>query len=154
MEKDKTGFSKIGVGYLINKAALYFKITVLQLFKEKNFNITPEQFGILFFLSKEDGMYQRQLAKISLKDRPNITRLIDILEKKGFVNRETDPQNRRIIKVFITEEGRKQVAEIHPYLLEMQSRAIEGISVDQLESTKELLRTICENMDENFKLQI
>jgi len=154
MEKDKTGFSKVGVGYCINKTALYFKITVLQLFKEHNFNMTPEQFGILFFLSKEDGMYQRQLAKISLKDRPNITRLIDILEKKGFVHREVDPENRRIFKVFITEEGRKQVEEIHPLLLKIQSKALKGISNEERESIKKILEKICENMDEDFKLQI
>ena len=154
MEKDKTGFSKVGVGYCINKTALYFKITVLQLFKEKNFIITPEQFGILFFLSREDGMYQRQLAKITLKDRPNITRLVDILEKKGFVYREIDPDNRRIFKIFITEEGRKQVAEIHPLLLEIQNKAIAGITTEELELIKKILGKICENMDDGFKLQI
>jgi len=154
MEEAKTALPQVGIGYLINKTALHFKITVLQLFKEKNFSITPEQFGILFFLSREDGMYQRQLAKTTLKDRPNITRLIDILEKKGFVHREIDPDNRRIFKIFITQEGRKQVAEIHPLLLEIQNKAIDGIMIDELESTRKILRKICENMDENFKLQI
>jgi len=154
MEKDKTGFSKVGVGYCINKTALYFKITVLQLFKENNFNMTPEQFGILFFLSREDGLYQRQLAKISLKDRPNITRMIDILEKKGFVHRETAPDNRRIFKIFITEEGRNQVAKIHPLLLEIQREALKGITIEEIELIKNILGKICENMDDDFKLQI
>jgi DNA-binding MarR family transcriptional regulator len=154
MEQTKIDFKNVGIGYIVNKTALYFKITVLQLFKEKNFSITPEQFSILFFLSREDGMYQRQLAKISLKDRPNITRLIDILEERGFVYRETDPNNRRIFKVFITEEGKKQIEEIHPYLREMQKKAINGINTEETDLLRKLLGKICENMDENFKLQI
>jgi len=154
MEQTKIDFKNVGIGYIVNKTALYFKITVLQLFKEKNFSITPEQFSILFFLSREDGMYQRQLAKISLKDRPNITRLIDILEERGFVYRETDPNNRRIFKVFITEEGKKQIEEIHPYLREMQKKAINGINTEETDLLRKLLEKICENMDENFKLQI
>jgi len=154
MEKNQIILPKVGIGYLINKTALYFKITCLQLFKEKAFDITPEQLGILFFLSKEDGMYQRQLAKISLKDRPNITRLVDILEERGFVYREADPENRRIFKVFITEEGKKQVESIHPALLEMQEKAVTGMSEEETESLRKLLAKICGNMDENFKLQI
>lgn len=154
MEKDKIDLKNVGMGYMVNKAALYYKITVLQLFKEKDFNITPEQFGILFFLSKEDGLYQRQLAKILLKDRPNITRLIDILEKRGFVHREIDPDNRRVFKVFITEEGREQVAKIHPCLLEIQKKATEGIKDEESESIKKILGKVCENLDDDFKLQI
>jgi len=154
MHADIIDFKNVGIGYIVNKTALYFKITVLQLFKEKNFNITPEQFGIIFFLSREDGMYQRQIAKICLKDRPNVTRLIDILEKKALVYRETDPDNRRIFKVFITEEGRKLVAKIHPHLLEIQNKAINGIKKEELELLRKVLGKICENMDDDFKLQI
>ncbi|OGI00065.1 MAG: hypothetical protein A2039_00275 [Candidatus Melainabacteria bacterium GWA2_34_9] len=153
MEENKIELNNVGMGYMVNKAALYYKITVLQLFKEKNFAITPEQFGILFFLSKEDGLYQRQLAKILLKDRPNITRLVDILEERGFVYREIDPNNRRIFKVFITEAGRTQVTEIHPLLLEIQNKATDGIKYEESESVKKILGKVCENLDENFKLQ-
>lgn len=145
---------KPGIGYLINKTALRFKINVLQLFKEKSFSITPEQFGILFFLSKENGMYQRQLAKVLLKDRPNITRLVDILEEKNFVWREADPQNRRIIKVFITEEGRKEVEKVHPHLLEINKKATKEITEEEMETFKKVLEKICINIDEDFKLQI
>lgn len=154
MEPTKIDFKDVGIGYIVNKAALYYKITVLQLFKEKNFHITPEQFAILFFLSKEDGMYQRQLAKISLKDRPNITRLIDILEESGFVYREADQNNRRILKVFITEKGRKQVEEVYPCLLDINNKATNGITTEELDLLRKVLGKVCENMDEDFKLQI
>jgi len=154
MNNNNLNPKNVGVGYIINKAALYIKVTVLQMFKEKKFEVTPEQYGLLFFLSKNDGMYQRQLAKISLKDRPNITRLIDILENKGFVYREIDPNNRRIFKVFITEKGHEQVAQIYPTLVEVQNKALGGISEEEIFTLKNILTRICENMDDDFKLQI
>jgi len=154
MDKNNKGLTEVGIGYLINKTALHFKINCLQLFKENNFSLTPEQFGILFFLSKEDGMYQRQLAKVLLKDRPNITRLIDILEDKGFVYREIDPANRRIFKIHITEKGRQQSSEIHPHLIEMQKKAAVGITHEEISVFRKILGKICENLDDDFKLQI
>jgi len=154
MENDNINPKNVGVGYMINKAALYIKVTVLKIFKEKNFEVTPEQYGILFFLYKNNGMYQRQLAKMSLKDRPNITRLVDILENKEFVYREIDPNNRRIFKVFITEKGREQVAQIYPTLVEVQNKALVDISDEEVFTLKNILTRICENMDDDFKLQI
>ena len=41
-----------------------------------------------------DGLYQRQLSEITMKDRPNITRIINILEKNGYVTRVSDKNKR------------------------------------------------------------
>lgn len=154
MNQDTNKMQRTGFGYLVNKAGLYFKINVLKCFKENNFGVTIEQFAVLYFLSKENGLYQRQLAKLALKDRPNITRLIDILQKKGFVYRKTDPNNRRIFKIFITDEGINQVETIHPYLIEVNKRAVEGISEEEQELFRGILEKICENLDDDFKMQI
>ena len=57
------------------------KILALQRFSMNNYPITPEQFTILAALVEQDGMYQSQIAHWTMKDRPNITRLTNILEK-------------------------------------------------------------------------
>ena len=67
---------KAGV-MLINSGTL-MRICKRQVFREKKFAITPEQFEVLAILAEEDGLYQRQIAAIMLKDRPNITRIINI----------------------------------------------------------------------------
>lgn len=61
---------------------LVAKIAQLQMFARNNFEITPEQYIILAILVENGELYQRQIAEIAYKDRPNITRLINILEKK------------------------------------------------------------------------
>jgi DNA-binding MarR family transcriptional regulator len=153
MERYIIGMPEISIGYMISRTALYLKISALQFFKNNEYNVTPEQFGILYILSRENGLYQRQLSKMTLKDRPNITRIIDILEKRGLIYRELDPENRRIFKVFITEEGRQQVEDILPSLCEFRDKTIEGLSQEDLNDLKRILGKIRSNLDATFKLQ-
>ena len=51
----------------------------VQKFTQEGHPITPEQMTVLAALIDHDGMYQRQISAITLKDRPNITRSINIL---------------------------------------------------------------------------
>ena len=54
---------------------------------------------------KNDGITQSQLAK-KLEIRPqSLTRVLSELEGKGFITRERDVKDRRVISVHITEEG-------------------------------------------------
>lgn len=154
MDENKTDISEISTGYLIHKASHYCKMAGLQLFKDKEYGLTPEQFVVLYILFKQEGLYQRQLAKLTLKDRPNITRILDILEKRDFVARETAINNRRIVKVFITHEGRMQVAKILPDLYEAREKTIKGLSEEEIRILEKTLKKICENLTESFKLQI
>jgi len=154
MEPEKFEISQVSLGYLVSKASLYFKINILKAFKEQNFSITLEQFGILYTLTLMNGLYQRQLGKMLMKDRPNITRIINILEKNEFVRRESDPNNKRIFKVCITEKGRDQVEKIRPYMKEIHSRAVVGIPEEQQEFLKEIIGKICENLGDDFALQM
>ncbi len=152
--KNQFEFSEISLGYLLNRTALYIRIAALQLFKANNFCITPEQFGLLYTLSREDGLYQRQLSKILLKDRPNITRIVDILVKKGFVTRISDPGNRRIYKLYITDEGKEILLQIIPKARELHDKGIDGLTKDDMDNLKRIMGKIRDNFEENFKIQI
>jgi len=142
------------IPYLIHSTSLYSKIAILQLFKVNGCDITPEQFGILRILSLQDGLYQRQMSQLLLKDRPNVTRLLDILEKKEFVYREVDPHNRRIFKVHITDKGRTQITEILPLLKEIRSKVYDILEEEEKETLRRILTKLRNTLEENFPLQI
>lgn len=144
----------INFGYEINKTAHYLKMSALAFFKEEGYTLTPEQFFTLYFIEKNDGISQRQLGKIALKDRPNITRILDILEKNGFANRKVDPNNRRIFKVFITEEGRKHVETILKSFIKLRCIAKDNLTDEEIETLLRILSKIRSNLEESFKLQV
>ena len=51
-------------------------------FELKEYDITPEQVTVLNVLKKHNGLYQRQIAAMTLKDRANITRILHLYKKK------------------------------------------------------------------------
>ncbi len=116
-------------------------------------DITREQFGILLILSLTDGLYQTQIANILGKDRPNITRMIDILETNGFIKREKDETNRRILKVFLTDKGREKVKFVKPLKDRMNAAQYKGMSEEEILTLVRLLRKVRTNIEEEYKIK-
>ena len=69
------------------------------------FDLTPEQFFLLNKLRRDDGQPQGALVDPALGDRPNLTRIVAGLERRGLVQRSADPTDRRVRRVHLTEEG-------------------------------------------------
>ncbi|TAE83705.1 MAG: MarR family transcriptional regulator [Bacteroidetes bacterium] len=78
-----------------------------KLMKSRNLPITPEQFGVLTHLWRKDGLQQSELAVCTNRNRANVTRIIDILEREGIVMRQDDPDDRRVFKIFLTDLGKQ-----------------------------------------------
>lgn len=141
--------------YELGQTDSYIRIAVSKLLKTVGItDITYEQFGILFVLSNEDGLYQRQLAFLLNKDRPNITRMLDILEKQGYVKRVKDPNNKRIIKIYITPAGLEKVKLMEPYKKSFQERIEKGISKEDLDICRSVMKRIRENLEDSCSQQI
>lgn len=126
----------------------------VQRFSAKNFEITPEQLMVLSALIDHDGLYQRQIGMITLKDRPNITRIINILEKMNFVTRKPDVNKRKIYKVFVTDEGKNVVKKVMPTALELWENIVDGVDEDELEITLKVLNKFRENLMKDMNIQI
>src|SRR4030042_1428898 len=83
--------SKDSLGFIIYRTALALKSALQRFFKENGFEITVEQWAIIRHLWDEDGLSQREIAEKTAKDKPNITRMVDALERKRLVFRQPDP---------------------------------------------------------------
>ncbi len=110
------------------------------------FDITPEQFAILSLLREHDGLQQREIADLLVKDRPNITRILERLEKKGLVRRHTDMDDRRAVRVHITTAGRKICPKLEQIAMDYRNQAYRGLTQSQQEQLRDMLHTISENL--------
>ena len=117
-------------------------------------DITREQLSILLILSLTDGLYQTQIANILGKDRPNITRMIDILESNGYITREKDENNRRILKVFLTDKGKEKVEFVKPLKERMSAAQYKGMSDEEILTLVRLLRQVRNNIEEEYSLNV
>ena len=76
--------------------------------------LTLSQFGVLEALLHLGSMTQQDLGKKILKSSGNITMVIDNLEKRKLVFRETDPKDRRRTRINLTPKGDAVIREIFP----------------------------------------
>jgi len=80
-----------------------------------NWEITESQFGILEALLHLGPLCQKELGNKILKSTGNITLVIDNLEKRGFVFRVRETDDRRFIKVHLTDLGKSFIEKIFPF---------------------------------------
>lgn len=77
-------------------------------------NLTVSQFGVLESLYHLGPMCQTDIGAKLLKSSGNITLVIDNLEKRDLVERERDPDDRRMSIVSLTQKGHALIAHIFP----------------------------------------
>lgn len=142
------------IGMRLSRAGLLSKVFAVQTFSKCGFDLTPEQFTVLMALKENDGMYQRQLATLTFKDRPNITRIVSILESKGYITSQIASDGRQVKKLYITPKGVDICVNVLPKILEIWHAISEGLEENELECFINTLDKIESNLRENTFLQI
>lgn len=134
------------LGFLLVRTALRLRLLGNTLLQEAGFDITVDQWGILNLLWEADGQTPVELARRAGKDKPNVTRLLKILEDKDLVTRHPDAQDRRSHRIRLTEAG---VALKGP-LLDVGTRcltqACQGLTGEELSTLKGLLHRVLNNV--------
>jgi len=114
--------------------------------KDRNLPITPDQFRVLTHLWQNDGCPQQELAIGSNRDRANVTRIIDILEREGIVERKDHESDRRIFRIFLTKKGKgleEAAAECGQLAIK---DALKGISKEEVATCKAVLKKTILNL--------
>lgn len=135
---DTLGFKIVHTGKLLLKS-----INVM--FAGISRDITFEQMGVLYFLSKNTGkkdMIQQDIAGLMDKNKSAVLRSIDILEQKGFVKRVPDAGDRRKNIIALTDSGKSIIERMHDYFLEQDEALKEGFDESELAICMKVLTKI------------
>ena len=132
------------VGWLLNNAA---RLTARRLStKLAGYNVTPPQWGVLVALWEQDGLSLSELAKRSFFDGPTMTGIVDRLEKANMVERRRESTDRRVISVYLTDEGRLLQEQLPTLSEEANQEALDGLSAAEVEGFVRTLRRIIANL--------
>ena len=115
-------------------------------FRGAGHDITPEQFGVLARLRVQQGMNQTQLGERMLKDRHNMTRILNLLEKRGYIERRPDSSDRRMFRIFLTESGQEVQEKLVPIVSQHLDEVLEGILDDDQQTIRRILERIVTNI--------
>ncbi len=133
--------------FLLDRTARKVKQYAQQQFKSGDFDVTVDQWLVMKNLSENGPSSQTELAGLVFKDHPTLTRIIDLLSKKGYVERVPHPQDRRSFQLHLTEAGVSKVTALRPQILEIREKAWENLNQSDFDEFKRILNTIYQNLD-------
>jgi DNA-binding MarR family transcriptional regulator len=103
--------------------------------------ISPSQYNLLRILrgAGVEGRTMREVADRMLNRDPDVTRLADRTVKLGFARRMRDGDDRRVVKLYITEKGLAVLARLDEKVLEFLKQALGGLGPKRLKTLRDLL---------------
>lgn len=109
--------------------------------------ITQAQFNVLRILrGRHPEQYTcSQIAERLLDRTPDVTRLLVRLERHGWVDRQRDEQDRRVVRVSITETGLELLQQLDEPVEATTHQIAEHLSDDELETLSSLLERLRTN---------
>ena len=141
--------------YQIELTARYCKLLGAQVFEQFDIGLSIEEYAILDTLLTQKELCQRDLAKLILKDRANTGKILDGLEKKGFITRKLSIKNNRPVKLIeITKSGINQSEEAAKRIRPHYRAIKEKIDNSNIAKVGELLRELRCILNESLKIQI
>lgn len=125
----------IPYGYLLDRAVKAERLDLNHRFKKIGIDLTSDQWNILRLLyESENGLSQNQLAISSFKDAPTVSRIIDLICKKGFATRKPFDGDRRRHQVVISTKGIETVKSALPEV--EKNKALGWVGFDDLDLDK------------------
>lgn len=114
--------------------------------RQQNVPLTPEQFLLIDLLWNNGEMSQQQLADQLHKDKNSVTKLVDAIERKGFVVRRQNKLDRRSNTLVLTEKANQLKPGAKQKGISILEEMLEGISEEELRVFLTILHKLNSNM--------
>ena len=113
----------------------------------RRYDATLIRFNIMSTLFKNGGeMTPSEIAESVFREKNSITAAINTMERQGVVRREPSPNDRRSVKVVITDKGWKEANRLNPVAQELSREALSCIDKERVEALVGIMRTIRESL--------
>jgi DNA-binding MarR family transcriptional regulator len=127
--------------------SIIYRMTNAVLKKElAKYNIGSGQFIYLMHLYQKDGVNQDDLTQKIIMDKATTTKALKKLEDSGYIKREKDPSDKRVMRIFLTETGSAIKADILSMLDDLNKMLKEGLDDTETQMLERLLDKVSWNM--------
>jgi DNA-binding MarR family transcriptional regulator len=123
----------------LKRTASLFERQLFDLMKPHG--LTPTQYNVLRILrgAGPEGLCRFEISDRLIAPDPDVTRLLDRLERSRLVTRERDDRNRRLVKARITRQGLNLLDEMDDSLNDLHVRQFGRLSADETQKLIGLL---------------
>ena len=119
----------------------------------KPFGITPPQYNVLRILrgAGKGGLITREIGERMITFVPDVTRMLDRLEARGYLSRERGVEDRRLVTACISDEGLKLLTSIAKIFSGFNKKLLGGCNEEELSILIEMLEKLRCGMIEETK---
>ncbi len=139
----KTFQSRESVGFFLGRSRKTF---ILALEAElAPYDISSSQWAVILNLANGNASTAGDLAKFMRYDPGGMTRLLDRLERKGFLRRVPSPDDRRSMQLELTAAGKALRPKIVNALVSVLNRLLQGFTPQEVQQLQSLLARMIAN---------
>jgi DNA-binding MarR family transcriptional regulator len=106
--------------------------------------LTGAQYNVLRILrgAGREGLACREIGERMISRDPDITRLLDRMEKRGLITRERQSDDRRVVKTCVTPSGLEILKGLDQPVRELHKRQFQGMTAAKLQALAAMLEEI------------
>ena len=98
---------------------------------QKQIGLSDAEFWCLFSVYKGGCRYQHEISHQRFMNKQTVSFALKQLKKKGFIQLEIPPENQRVRRVILTEEGIRFAREHLDYLNELEEKAWSSLASEE-----------------------
>lgn len=133
--------------FILDQTAKKVKQFAQSSFAEQGFDVTVDQWSVLKTLYETDELSQKELARRCGKDQPTLTRIVDLLLKKGLAERVVSESDRRTLYLHLTPLGKQKVESLSPIVTQIRMKAWEQLTEEDFAHFTRILSKIYSNLN-------
>lgn len=115
--------------------------------KLEKIGLYPGQPILIEKIYENEGISQRELSDVSFKKPATITTMINKLEINGYIKRKSDVNDKRIIKLYLTDLGKKKYYEIKKLKKSIENIYFSNMTDEEISNMYNLLLKIKDNLE-------
>lgn len=131
--------------YNIDHSIRLYRMYAQKKLREHGFKITIDQWLVIKCILENPTITQHELSELVFKDNASVTRIIDLLVKANYLEKEINPEDRRKFILHVTQKGEEIIKNVQEIVLQNRNKALKGIDAKELEIADAVLRKIITN---------
>jgi DNA-binding MarR family transcriptional regulator len=133
--------------YYLDKAIKSYRQFAQNRLSESGLNITVDQWLIMNVINEEPEVSQQEIAEKVFKDNASVTRIIELLVKKGYIKRTILNSDRRRTKLEVSKKGSHLLKEASKVVNGYRRAALKGINEMELKRMRITLDKLISNCE-------
>ena len=139
-----------GPGFLLTDAAHLLRKLIDR--RLQPLGLSRAQWSVLAILSNQEGLSQSQISDELEIEKSTTGRLIDQVERSGWIERRPIPGDRRLWGIHLTDRARQLIAEVESIVLNTRAEMLRGLSAEQQQTLSEMLQAVKSNLSVALEL--